>query len=137
LRRKLLEQALPMIAAGGALEIVGPEAVPVRIELRLTISAIEFSGPVANEAKARVESLLDPATGGHDGLGWWLGDVPSDTDIAAALAGIKHLESVDDIAILRADDRSRPGALTARQLVQLAPEGVVVNVAVEASEVFA
>jgi hypothetical protein len=127
LRTYLLGQASPMLAATGALEITGPDEVFVRIDLRLIVDEIESSGQVAKDAREWLASLLDAATGGHEHIGWALGDVPSDTDIAAALAGIGHLEGVLPSTIARIDGKAL-APLKPSELVRLAPDGVTVNV---------
>jgi hypothetical protein len=126
-RRELLsylaERTSPMLAARGAITIVDPNLVEIRVNLTLTINSIDQSGTVAGDAKARVIALLDAANGGEDHAGWQLGEVPTDTDISAALDGIADLEEVDDVKITRADDTPL-AALGPADLVVLAPEGI-------------
>ena len=135
LRRALLASSLPMLAAPGALEIAGPVPIPVRLRIALTVADVEFSGIVSDDVAAEIAKFLDPAAGNHDGLGWPLGEVPSETDIAAALVGVKRIESLDSIVILHAIDDGALARLRSDQLIQLAPNGVVVDVAVADLEV--
>ena len=121
LRSYLLKQASPMVAAERALEITGPEEVPIRLDLGLTIDAIEASGAVAKGARLRLETWLDPAAGGRDGTGWLLGELPTDSEIAASLTGLEHLEAIETIAITRVDGRPLI-SLKPSQLARLAPD---------------
>ena len=113
-----------------ALEITGPEEIPIRIDLALTIDAIEASGAVAKQARLRLEKWLDPAVGGRDGTGWSLGEVPTDAEIAAALTGLEHLEAIERIAITRVDGAPLT-ALKPSQLARLAPDGVTATMRLE------
>jgi hypothetical protein len=130
LRSYLLKQASPMVAADHALEITGPEEVAIRIDLALTIDAIEASGAIAKEAGLRLEKWLDPAAGGRDGTGWALGDLPTDTEIAAALTGVAHVEAIETITIARVDGKPL-AALKPSQLARLAPDGVTTEMLLE------
>jgi hypothetical protein len=134
LRSYLLNHASPTLAAAGAMDITGPREVLVRLELRLVVDAIESSGQVAKDARDRLAALLDPATGGHDGLGWPLGDMPSDTDIAAKLVGIAHLESILPSTIARLDGQAL-APLKPFELVRLAPDGITVDALLETEAV--
>src|SRR5262249_18813722 len=133
LRAYLLTRVSPMLAVEGALEIVRPDEVEIRIDLTLAVDAIESSGSVANDATTAMANLLDPATGGLDQAGWPLGGVPTDTDIAAALIGIKHLESIETIAVSRTDGQPLT-ILAATEIVRLAKNGVVVSAVVADTE---
>src|SRR5205085_1480825 len=83
LLRYLAARTSPMLAAQGAVIIVEPRLIEIRVRLTLTIISIEHSGEVARDAKQRIVDLLDPARGGLDQTGWRLGELPTDTDIAA------------------------------------------------------
>jgi hypothetical protein len=135
LRRALLATSLPMLASAGALDISGPVRVPIRLRIALTVADVEFSGIVADAVSAQIAKLLDAATGNHDGMGWPLGQAPTETDIAAALVGVKRIESVDSVVVLRAIDDGGLPTLRPDQLIQLAPNGVVIEVAVPELEV--
>jgi hypothetical protein len=135
LRRHLLERAAPPLARPGALQLVAPELIPLRVRLQLTIDAIEHSGSVAAAASAALQQLLDPALGGLDGRGWPVGEVPSDADLAAVLIGLPHLESIDDCRLVQVEDEAPIGrTLGPSQLLHLIDDGVVVACRVEQAE---
>lgn len=126
LKSYLLERALPSLGRKGALVVTGPIEVWVRVDLELVIDTIEASADVVQAARDRVAALLDAATGGLDHVGWALGAIPGDTDVAAALDGIDHLETLDKSVVTRVDGAPlRP--LKPSELVRLAPDGVTVR----------
>ena len=130
LRSYLLEHASPMMAADRALDIEGPEEIAIRIDLTLTLDAIEQSGAVAKEARQRLERWLDPGFGGRDKTGWMLGEAPTDSEIAAALTDIKHLEAIERITITRVDGLPLT-TLKPSQLARLAADGVTATMRLE------
>src|SRR5262249_28289305 len=97
LRRGLIASAAPALAADGALDVVPPVQVPLRISAAVTVARIEASGVVAKEVVQRILELLDPAVGGFDGSGWPFGQLPGETDIAAAISGTSDLDGIDAI----------------------------------------
>jgi hypothetical protein len=109
------------------LRIEGPEEIPVRIALELVVDDIARGGEVARSARQAIERLLDPAIGGHEGVGFALGETPSDTDITAALVALPHLEGIRSVTVLGADGLPL-GTLKPSQLIRLAPDGVIVDV---------
>ena len=129
LRRHLLAQALPSLGEKGALEIASARVVPVRVRLLLAIADVEHSGAVEAEADRRVRALLDPAAGGLEGTGWRLGAALQETDIAARLDGIEHLEGIEEVAV----DVVRPDGTLAALPPALSPDHLVelVSLAVE------
>jgi len=133
LRRYLVSVTTPMLAVESALDIVAPRIVRVHIDLTLAITSIESSGSVAKSATDCLVKFFDAGAGGLDKTGWRLGDVPSDTDIAAVLTGIKGVDAIDAIAITRIDGKPLT-TLAPDQLVQLAPNGIVVNVVLAETE---
>jgi predicted phage baseplate assembly protein len=126
----LKAHASPALASGDALKVADPDIVEVRVELRLVIDAIEWSGTVARDVGRRMRELLDPATGGRDQRGWPFGAWPGDSEIAATLDGVAHLEGIDRVTVARTRG-GPPSALTPLQLVTLAPDGVVVDMVLE------
>jgi hypothetical protein len=133
LRAYLLERALPSLAVEGALVVTGPTEIWVRVDLTLVIDTIESSADVAQAVRDRIAALIDVATGGHDQTGWALGAIPTDTDIAAALDGIEHLETLEASTVTRADGVPlRP--LKPYELVRLAPDGVTVRLLLPETE---
>jgi hypothetical protein len=138
LARYLQERAAPSLAVRGALTIAGPTLRTMRVDLRLTVDAIENGGTVARAAADRIAALIDPASGGLDRTGWALGVLPSQGDVAAALADIEHLDGVDAVDFADAtqdgETRSPPRPLRPAELVTLARDGVRVVIAVTEQE---
>ena len=130
LRSYLLSHSLPSLAGKDVLRIEGPEEIAVRIGLELVVDDIARGGEVARTARQAIERLLDPAIGGHEGVGFALGESPSDTDITATLVGIPHLEGIRSATVQRADG-SPLGTLKPSQLIRLASDGVTVDVRLE------
>ena len=133
LRSYLLARATPSLARSGALRIVAPEPVPVRVRLGVTVTDVSASGAVAREVARRVATLLDPAKGGSDGAGWPLGELPSDAELAASLLDVPGLETLDAVALTVAgaeDDAPLVSLARPTQLAHLVDDGVAVECAV-------
>jgi hypothetical protein len=89
----------PSLAVQNAIAKVPPRLVQVQIALTLDIEAIEVSGEVSQAVAATIISLFDPATGGLDQQGWPLGVLPTETDIAGALADVPDLLAIETISL--------------------------------------
>jgi hypothetical protein len=128
LKSFLLHRASPSLGEVGAFEIAGPDLLALSVSLRLLIDKVEHSGSVCADAEGRVRALLDPATGGLDGVGWPLGRLPSDDDIAAAIADMPHLAEVREVSLRAVSPDGALGAVPERlsptQLVQVSVDGV-------------
>jgi hypothetical protein len=139
LRDYLSRLCPPELTAPGVLTIVQPTLVPVRVSLTLAVDSASATGSVAEGASRRVAALLDPAAGGLDGLGWPLGAIPVDTDVAAALDGVAHLEDVAGVTLQSVTPEGAsapmPTALGARDLVVLAPDGLSIDFTITPVEV--
>jgi hypothetical protein len=130
LRTYLESHSLPSLTGKDVLRIEGPKEVPIRIALELVVDDIAWGGEVARNARQAIEQLLDPATGGHQAVGFALGEIPSQTDITAALVGIRHVEEIRSATATRVDG-SPLGTLTPSELVRVIPDGVTVDVRLE------
>ncbi|MER9247613.1 hypothetical protein [Mesorhizobium sp. M0590] len=114
LRRYLIERMPPFLSTAGALVVETPAIVAGSIALKITVADLAEGGSVADEAIKRVVALLDPATGGIDGLGWRLGASPDESDITAQLMankrlpGIKGLVDVQSAIVTHAAKGARP-----------------------------
>ncbi|MES0199836.1 hypothetical protein [Mesorhizobium sp. M0011] len=114
LRRYLIERMPPFLSIVGALVVETPAIVAGSIALKITVADLAEGGSVADEAIKRVVALLDPATGGIDGLGWRLGASPDESDITAQLMankrlpGIKGLVDVQSAIVTHAAKGARP-----------------------------
>lgn len=137
LRRYLLDRAAPQFAVTGVLRLLGPDPVPLRVQVAVTIESVGQSGAVARALNERIAALFDPSSGGEARQGWPLGQLPEVADIAAALLDVPGLEALDDVAFmtLDAEGRAQPlASLRPTQLVQLASEGVRIDSSVAQEE---
>lgn len=136
LRRYLLARCSPSWSADGALRLTPATLVPLRVRLSLTIPRLEVSGRVARQVTAHIAALLDPASGGLDGGGWRIGEIPSEADIAACLQDVPELELIDAISLLSGEEGDEPlrSALRPTELLQLVSDGVLIDSTVSASE---
>jgi hypothetical protein len=133
-RRSLVDwlgqRSLPMLAGGGLLTIRLPDIVSVRITVTLRVATLQNSATIAMAARQRLVALLDAGAGGLDGAGWPLGELPTETDVAAALDGIEGLEDIGRVAVERLGDDGSASPLlrlTPVQLVMLSPDDVVLQ----------
>jgi predicted phage baseplate assembly protein len=128
LRRVLLDASPVTLAAPGALRIEGPAVRKVRIDLTLRVQTLDQAGDVGRDVKKRLAQLFDNATGGADGLGWPLGQSPTDADIAYALMDLPSLESVADVALRESEgprsDTAWPQSFKPNELAVLAEDPV-------------
>ncbi|WP_395018476.1 hypothetical protein [Dongia sp.] len=131
LRDYLAGLAAPAAGSATALQVVAPDPVPLRVELKLTVAAIEMSPKVAQDSVARLVTLFDPGRGGLDGAGWRLGTAPSKPEIAAALVEIDGLEGVDDVVFKTIDKDDAliplPAVLKPAQLLQLTGDDIRIS----------
>jgi hypothetical protein len=138
LQLELTQNAAPAFSTPGAVQVVPPVIVPIRIDLSLTLSDATLIGTVSQNAIAAVRQLLDPGSGGFDSQGWPLGQLLDEADIAAALAGVADIDGVDSITIDSVDSEGvsqpLPATLDGTRLLQLAPDGVTVDFTVSTVE---
>jgi hypothetical protein len=113
------------LARPGGLNVVAPRLLPLAIQLVLRPRDVDTFADAAEQAKAALAALFDPATGNHDGRGWPLGRLPDAQDIAAALNPIELLALPESVTLERADrevaaERALPAAIPSDVLVRLA-----------------
>lgn len=130
LRRHLLEHGSPALARRGVLTVVKADRVPFRVALRLRVASLDVTGSVGTAATQAVQDLFDPATGGYDGLGWRVGDSPTNDDVAARLFSIRDLDNIEAVLFSR-DDASASGldrlAVKPDQLAWLVSDGITIQ----------
>jgi hypothetical protein len=112
------------IARPGGLTVVAPRLLPLAVDLVLSPRTPDLFAEAAEQAKAALTALLDPATGNHDGEGWPLGRLPDEQDIAAALTSIETLALPESVTLERADkeiaaERALPASIPSDVLVRL------------------
>ena len=85
---------------------------------------------VRDDCAARLRGLFDSATGGAGG-GWQLGRNPREQDLAHALDGVAHLESIGSLSLVEmlpaGGSGPWPARLGADQLVRLADKDIRVE----------
>lgn len=127
LARYLRQQVAPDLAADGAIVVRPPALLRAFACLQVRIAGIDHTSAVKAECGRRIRQLLDPRTGGFDGLGWPLGTAPTEVDLAASLDGVEHLDELLSARLsldIEAIQELRPQPW---QLVQMAPDGVKVR----------
>jgi len=98
LARFLLASAPPTFDTA-ALAIQGPVLRHLAIDLVLAVDSLERAGEVSEGAKTKLAGLFDTAHGGRARDGWPLGANPAEDDIALALSGLDHLDSIENVAL--------------------------------------
>jgi len=128
LRNALLAAGPPDLAAHGAFTVAQAALRPFHVRVLLVTASLDYSGRLAQQAEAAITAFFDSAAGGSDGRGWRLGDMPLDTDVAACLLDLPHLDDIEDIELTETDaaGRARPlrGSLRADELALLAADGI-------------
>jgi hypothetical protein len=128
LRRLLLAAAPASLGTPGALRITGPRVRRLRVALMLRVASLDVAGDVARSVQQRVEALFDTAAGGADDDGWPLGAEPKGEDLALAVIGTRHLESLGGVTLLEVlpdgSERLWPDAVKRDELVMLDKDAV-------------
>jgi len=136
LSQSLQAAAAPQFSRQGYLTVRGPRVVNLRVSLTLSTADLGRTAGLGQQVRTRIQALFDPASGALDGSGWPFGRMVDPTEIAAAIVSISDIDSIDTIVfqVVNADGtvRSLPGKLAADQLLQVAPEDVIVNVVITA-----
>lgn len=95
----LTARCSPSLAAPNVITQVPPRLVQVQVTLSLDIEDVSLSGGVDLAATSAILALFDPATGGFDAQGWPLGVLPTETDIAGALADVPNLLAIEALTL--------------------------------------
>jgi hypothetical protein len=85
------------VPATVALEVMGPEWVPVNVDAEIVAVSPETAGEAALALQTRLAAYLHPLTGGPEGTGWPFGRRPHRSDlyaVAEATPGVDHLLSL-------------------------------------------
>ncbi len=131
LRGRLASVTLPRLAARGGLAVDPPVLRPLALTAALTVESLDVGGTVDAAARAALEQLLDPATGGVDGRGWPLGTMPGGADVMAVLVGIDGLVGVTSLVFSDVDAtgglHAPPRVFAADELAVLAPDRLVLS----------
>ena len=96
---------------GVDLVIAGPEYVAINVWVEISWKADHSTAKAVVECEKRLASFLHPLTGGSNGDGWQLGQLPHASDIYPLLGTIEGLDYIRKLE-LRSDEE-RPGLLSA------------------------
>jgi hypothetical protein len=140
-RAALLRASPPELACPGKLVVEKPDALHIRVEIKVLIADVEDAGRLAGEATKRVAKLFDALEGGVDGAGWALGARPEYPDFAAVLTDLDGLEGIADIqCAVKTEERGLvplPTKLRRNQLVLLDPGDIEMSFELTQDEVSA
>jgi hypothetical protein len=118
----------PGLAAEGAIVVKAPVVVSIRVNVDVVVADIDYTGTVADDCARRINALLDPESGGFDGLGWPLGQLPSPGDVSACLDGVKQMTDLVGVTITKADGTAVTSTvLHPQELASLVTNGVRVT----------
>jgi hypothetical protein len=126
LSRLLQAAASPLLGGSHAPVITGPRVIHLRLRIGLRVESLDDAGRLADAVRAALTKLLDSATGGPSGLGWPLGLLPGEDDLAFALDDIPGLAGIADIAMVSLDAQGQETPLNqplrADELIVLAKD---------------
>jgi hypothetical protein len=129
-KRALLDNAPPALAAPGALVVTGPRLRPFQVRLTLATATLAYAAALAGAARDVLRAWFDSAAGGRDGRGWPLGARPDEAGIVARLLPLQRLDGVHDVQLEERgpDGRARPlQALRPDDLAQLTADGITLE----------
>ncbi|MFL6415131.1 MAG: putative baseplate assembly protein [Bryobacteraceae bacterium] len=126
--RELFERVKDYLDARRPLEsdlvIMGPEYLPIQLEIGVTITADVMPSDVESAVSRRIVEFLDPITGKRDGSGWQFGEEPSRADLFALAEEVPGVDHVRELRITRIE--SRPDLYASGQYLICAAEPQVV-----------
>lgn len=100
--KRYLQRRMPVTAAG-RLSVVGPDYLPVDVEVTVAPRDVFQAGRVFELVLGQVQAFLHPLTGGPDGAGFPFGRSVYLSDVAAALEGIAEVDFVESLYLLLED----------------------------------
>ncbi|MBJ6127196.1 baseplate J/gp47 family protein [Microvirga splendida] len=101
LENRLRSISSPTFAGAQAIAVVKPQPVLLDVSIAVTVEELGQASAAIDAVKDAVRKLLDPATGGVDGLGWPLGVMPREDDVAAVVVRIARVLEIDCISVRR------------------------------------
>jgi hypothetical protein len=102
LRRRVLEYLLARIPAsiGAQVKVVGPDYLPVGVEVVVAPSDPARAGEVHDAVLAALRAFLQPVFGGPDGNGWPFGRDVYASDVAAVVETVPGVDYVSQINLM-------------------------------------
>jgi predicted phage baseplate assembly protein len=102
LRRRVLDYLLARIPAsmGGQLTVVGPDYLPVGVEVIVAPAEPSRAGEVRDAVLAALGDFLQPVFGGPDETGWPSGRDVYASDVAAVVEAVPGVDYVSQINLL-------------------------------------
>ena len=93
----------PATVACSHLSVIGPKYLAVGVQATVKPRAPEEAGDVKSRVIAALNAFLHPVTGGPDGGGWSFGRDVFMSDVAAILASVSGIDSVEDLELVTRD----------------------------------
>ena len=87
------------IAAGQAIQVIGPTYLPVDVSATLAPVDPAQAGTVEQDALDALAAFLNPLTGGPGGLGWDVGRGLYASDVDAVLGDVEGVDYVQELAL--------------------------------------
>ena len=87
------------IAAGQAIQVIGPTYLPVDVSATLAPVDPAQAGTVEQDALDALAAFLNPLTGGPGGMGWDVGRGLYASDVSAVLGDVQGVDYVQELAL--------------------------------------
>jgi uncharacterized phage protein gp47/JayE len=87
------------VAESLQINVIGPTYLAIDVDAAIAAKDPTQAGTVEDDARAALESFLNPLTGGPGGAGWDLGRGVFLSDIASALAGVRGIDYVQELSL--------------------------------------
>lgn len=93
-----LARHAPASLAG--LDVIGPQYLPVGVNLSFAPTSIQSAAPAANGLAAALNAFLQPLTGGPSGAGWPFGRGVYSSDLAGLVESVAGVDYVSSLALV-------------------------------------
>jgi uncharacterized phage protein gp47/JayE len=98
-RQYIAERAPGDLAAADQIYIVGPDYLPVDVQVTVAPRDPAEAGAVEQRARRAIEEFLHPLRGGPEGRGWELGRDLFLSDVAAVLERVPGVDYVEELTM--------------------------------------
>ena len=83
----------------GQVYVTGPDYLEVGVVAAVAVTNREHAGPILQEVKSRLQTFLNPLTGGPDRKGWPFGRDVYLSDVAAVVEGIEGVDYIKTLEL--------------------------------------